>query len=864
MIQPPGRSYWVFSGERNDAYMNQFNPLISMCWRANTDVSPCTGVEAVINYTAKYCSKIETQTSTYAQVARGILPYVSEGNSLLSFVSKMMNKLIGERDYSAQEVSHILLGLPLQEDSRVVQSVDCRPQDRHTYPLDLAEDGTTRDNKSAYDKYLERLEGLEGISYFEFLQRYNFASRNPAQWKEFRYPAKPRVLLYFPRYKAKPGHEQFENFCRVKLMLNHPHRRHEELKAYDHRHFSSYVEAYWYCVGNHEHPDDHYGMVDEPEVQPDDEEFVSEPFQEELTLEDWQVIARMLPDVPPEDEPVDLLTRRDIDLNYDWSPHVGRYNHNGFENGRYWDDLKANSVLDPTSETIPWSESQSLNPEQWAVYNTFMVHHRSGDRSPLRVQVDGGGGTGKSYLVKILSAHLHQQAADLANRPLAQVKSPILRAAPTGVASNQIHGQTLHSLFRLPVDRNFQPLRHQPAILSSIQRVFLGINYLVIDEKSMLGLKTLGWIDRRLREIFPERQDEFFGGISVIMIGDFFQLPPVLQKPLYADPGSSFSEDELNGLIAYRSFDRSVFLSTIQRQAGDDQAAFRQALLELRECRVSEESWALLSSRCAVRLSLTERDGFRSVIRIYTKKADVTQYNHAHMINLHSPAIYVSAINEGTGAERAESREAGNLSNRFPICVGCRVMLTRNLWTEAGLVNGAQGRVFDISWAEGANPERNDDPPRVILVVFDKYTGPPFILGNGDPCRDGEGNLAVPILQVRQDFTFRYNTCSRKQFPLVVSYAITVHKSQSLTLSKAVCDISEPEFASGLSYVAVSRVSRLEGLVFDNTFPRSRVFRDPPSRTMQLRINDYARRQGALLSQERHPLPPEYSDEESE
>ena len=232
------------------------------------------------------------------------------------------------------------------------------------------------------------------------------------------------------------------------------------------------------------------------------------------------------------------------------------------------------------------------------------------------------------------------------------------------------------------------------------------------------------------------------------------------------------------------------------------------------------------------------------------------------MVGLNSPAIYVSAVNEGIGAVKAESSEAGNLSNKFPICVGCRVMLTRNLWNEVGLVNGAQGRVFrvfDIGWAESADPEL--DVPRVILVAFDNYTGPPFALESGEACRDGEGKLAVPILQVRQDFTFRNNACSRKLFPLAVSYAITVHKSQGITLSQAVCDISEREFASGLSYVGVSRVSRLEGLMFDSPFSRSRVFRDPASRTMQLKINDYTRRQGALLSQERYLPRPEYSDD---
>jgi hypothetical protein len=118
----------------------------------------------------------------------------------------------------------------------------------------------------------------------------------------------------------------------------------------------------------------------------------------------------------------------------------------------------------------------------------------------------------------------------------------------------------------------------------------------------------------------------------------------------------------------------------------------------------------------------------------------------------------------------------------------------------------------------------------------------------------------VPILRVRQDFSVKDQTCTRTQFPLVVSYAITVHKSQGVTLEKVVCDISAPEFASGLSYVAVSRVSKLQGLMFDCPFERSRVCRDPPARAMQAKMADYERRMAGRLQQ---PLyMPVYDQEE--
>jgi ATP-dependent exoDNAse (exonuclease V) alpha subunit len=74
----------------------------------------------------------------------------------------------------------------------------------------------------------------------------------------------------------------------------------------------------------------------------------------------------------------------------------------------------------------------------------------------------------------------------------------------------------------------------------------------------------------------------------------------------------------------------------------------------------------------------------------------------------------------------------------------------------------------------------------------------------------------------------------------LVSYAITVHKSQGITLDKVVCDISAPEFAASLSYVAVSRVKTLGGLMFENPFDRNRVYRESPSSAMRLKLADHA------------------------
>jgi ATP-dependent exoDNAse (exonuclease V) alpha subunit len=100
-------------------------------------------------------------------------------------------------------------------------------------------------------------------------------------------------------------------------------------------------------------------------------------------------------------------------------------------------------------------------------------------------------------------------------------------------------------------------------------------------------------------------------------------------------------------------------------------------------------------------------------------------------------------------------------------------MLTANLWTENGLVNGSLGTIRDIVWEEGKDPSK--DLPLAIMVDFDGYKGPFF-----------EDTGTVPVFLATTRFRHNNHDCERTQFPLVVAYAITIHKSQGMTLEQAV------------------------------------------------------------------------------
>ncbi|KAF6517461.1 hypothetical protein HZS61_003022 [Fusarium oxysporum f. sp. conglutinans] len=689
VVRRQGQSYFSFEAARNDSLMNHYNRCLSLGWLANIDISPCTSLQAVINYAAKYCSKMEKRTDSYASMGRQILPYVSHQNPLLSFASRLMNKLLTERDFSGQEICHVLLNCELQEGTRVIRAVDCRPYEQQGRSLRLQGDHDDAEVVGIYEKYLSRPPLHEELTYLDFLANWNTSKRDGRKWTRWSRQAKPRVLYYFPRYKSNHQHHQYDDFCRVKLMLAHPHRDPNELRKINGVEYNSYASAAEFCYGNHRHPDDYYGTPNAEERRPDPDEFEEEFHEPDLLEEDWLELARQLPDCPPSQEAIDLLGRRDIDIQYDWTPHVGRYADPGIVQGDYWRQRIEQNRLYMDVEDMPLEVRDALNPEQRIVYDTFIGHFQCGSEEQILLHVDGGGGTGKSYMIKVLSSHLQRLAG---NRP-----SPIWRAAPTGVASNQIMGTTLHSLLRLPMDRAFTEL--SPADANAIQKKLRDVRYLVIDEKSMLGLRQLSWIDKRLRQVFPARAAEFFGGISIILVGDFFQLPPIANKPLYFD-GPLKDLHEVSGQTAYRAFNHTVFLKKVQRQQGDDQAGFRLALEELRGLKLSIESWKLLSQRVQVKLSQREEDTFDAALRIYSKKARVNEYNYEHLVRLKHPAIQVMAKNIGNGADKATSEQAGNLAGQFP---------------PAGLVNGAQGTVYDIGWAPGADAHR--DPPSVIMMI---------------------------------------------------------------------------------------------------------------------------------------------------
>ena len=200
----------------------------------------------------------------------------------------------------------------------------------------------------------------------------------------------------------------------------------------------------------------------------------------------------------------------------------------------------------------------------------------------------------------------------------------------------------------------------------------------------MIGLRLLAAINARMGEVWPGFRDLPFGGRSVMLIGDFFQLPPVLERALYINI-SGPGDVEVSGREAYRAFGHIVELKQVVRQQGDDQAAFSEALNGLRQNNPTIEQWRLLSSRVQSTLPAEEVASFDGALRIYPLNSRVNEYNLTHLEGLAKPCYQVVAENTGPRAGELDAADAGNLQKNVPLVLGARVMLTENVWTDAGL-----------------------------------------------------------------------------------------------------------------------------------------------------------------------------------
>lgn len=306
--------------------------------------------------------------------------------------------------------------------------------------------------------------------------------------------------------------------------------------------------------------------------------------------------------------------------------------------------------------------------------------------------------------------------------------------------------------------------------------------------------------------------------------------------------------DNIAGSRLWQSFSETVVLSTIMRQLGPEQQAFRDALGGLRENHIEHAHWRTLTSRVKAVLSNAEIARFDNAIRLYFSNKEVAALTHDRLRDLGNPVLPIHAKHDHPDSALIESRKVSNLQSVINVSIGARLMLLDNVWTEHGLVNGRQGDLVDIIWPVGTDDCRQE-PPLALLIDFDLSDDAPTL-------QIDNGRKVVPIFRVKREFDRNGKSSWREQFPVTVSYALTVHKAQGMTLDKVVLNVNHKEHAVGLTHVAISRAKEIGGVMFEEAFDFTRLNNITGGQTGKDRTKDEERRHHQIMSPPSSSSPP--------
>jgi len=388
----------------------------------------------------------------------------------------------------------------------------------------------------------------------------------------------------------------------------------------------------------------------------------------------------------------------------------------------------------------------------------------------LNIFLTGAAGTGKSECIKAFMAWAKTE------------NKTVGLTGTTGISSMTIGGRTIHNWSGVGLGRDPFPL-----LLSKVQRSKKAVtrwrttHTLIIDEISMLSLELFDKLFK-IGQIVRKNPDKPFGGIQLIFVGDFFQLPAVKSK--------QFCFESLNWDAC---IDESIYLREVVRQADKE---FIDLLNRIRVGKVIKKDFRVLIDR----MKAKPLDSFIIPTKLYSTLASVDHINKTELDKLKKSGaechVYEleNSIQRKYGGYLPYAVEDTLLrtfecpaGETVELCVGAQVMLLYNLNLELGLVNGSRGVVIEFV----SNPKYDTMLPKVRFI-----------------------NGTEMVIEPHKWVTELYDegmSINNQQIPLKLAYAITIHKSQSQTLDCLEADLSNC-FEFGQVYTCLSRVKSLDGL----------------------------------------------------
>ena len=817
--------------KHNERYINDYNPTLLYLWKGNVDIQFIgEESESLVEYISKYATKAPRSAISDFELDAIEVNNKSNFGKLFQLASKLMK----DRELGAMEARNFLLSeKPVQTDASFMfintvyaskrksvlkskKDLESLPDDsKDIYYGDLI--GTWYPKRPPYDKYNGNL-NLKEMSLLEFAKTYervgNAAAAqikdkskllrldgNAGFMKRRSYDSKENTLVVYGPSHLDPIKDS-EAYYFAFLLLHKPFWHEHLLMGKS----LSYQEEFERLV------------VELPAMSAHEEKFrMKKKFREKMENDADAKADHMCAEEENDCDPQNVDSGSDL-----------------FETVRKQTDIE---TVEQLKEAVA-----GLSPDQSAVYESFVenvehyYHHKTkncscGKFEPLRLFVSGFGGSGKSHLIRVLMAYQFIRS-EVKKEPC-----HFLLGAPTGIASHNIGGMTLHSMWNLPVNHGNSKRNSNEEYrkLRSGQINRMRANYkhacgLIVDEVSMISNRMLMAINLRMNEVVGSKSHEAFGGIPTVMFGDLFQLEPVNGCQPFVPLSSSVTQKMFGGFpCAPNLWEAFQFrqLNTNHRQQGDENQKWRNTLDHARYGMLSAIDIKYLNQRmietsgCKLQKDYLDRyvdkfleceeEGLGPVCLLPANKM-VKEFNRAVMEKKGEIGQTIKSIDILSGRNDEvlsaakkilpdlESDKTGGLEAELDIAINTRVMLRVNDKRTPGLVNGARGTVRDII----SEKTKVGHVPKKIVVKFDGI------------------DQVQTIERIERKFQVLSNCyVYRRMFPLINSYAMTIHKSQSLSLPCVFADLGDRIFADGMSYVALSRCLSHKGLYLLNFKPES-------------------------------------------
>lgn len=376
------------------------------------------------------------------------------------------------------------------------------------------------------------------------------------------------------------------------------------------------------------------------------------------------------------------------------------------------------------------------------------------------VFLTGAAGSGKTYLLNKYINYLKDNNVGVAV------------TASTGIAATHLQGTTLHSWSGIGVKENItQKDLEKLSTDSRIKRNYKKNKVLIIDEISMLHKHQLDMVDTIAKHILCS--DEPFGGIQIVLCGDFFQLPPI---------ASGFPELEKHFAFEANSWKKGNFhVCYLLEQHRQDKDPLLDILNDIRSGTAGEHTKIPLRTRYK-----KEPEGSTKATKLYSRNINVDLINENELVNIEGKEKTYFMMTEGFGALVESLKKSCLAPEQLKLKVGAEVMFIKND-PSGKYVNGTRSHVIGFDKSIEGWPIVKTYDNRIMTVYPEEWK------------YEENGVVRAMISQV----------------PLRLAWAITIHKSQGMTLDAAEIDLGDA-FEPGMGYVALSRVRSLKGLKLMN------------------------------------------------